>query len=100
MEWKWRARATLLFFWRCFSLIGIIGEGHFGLNALYGRTIGSYGSTMGPWNSSNAESLIRYTVWKNYTIYDLELGNHLHLMEVLQHYFPKLCVYYFENFRN
>lgn len=46
----------------------------FGLNALYGRTIGSDGSVNGPWNSSNAESLIRYTVNKGYSILGWELG--------------------------
>ncbi|KAK3438122.1 hypothetical protein EUGRSUZ_C02741 [Eucalyptus grandis] len=49
----------------------------FGLNALYGRTIGSDGSVNGPWNSSNAESLIRYTVNKGYSILGWELGNEL-----------------------
>lgn len=49
----------------------------FGLNALYGRSIDSDGSTRGPWNPSNAETLIRYTVEKNHTIYGWELGNEL-----------------------
>ncbi|KAI6680248.1 hypothetical protein NL676_034129 [Syzygium grande] len=49
----------------------------FGLNALYGRTISSDGAVNGPWNSSNAESLIRYTVNKGYSILGLELGNEL-----------------------
>lgn len=49
----------------------------FGLNALSGRTIGPDGSAMGAWDSSNAESLIRYTVNKGYTIYGWELGNEL-----------------------
>ncbi|XP_007011803.2 PREDICTED: heparanase-like protein 3 [Theobroma cacao] len=49
----------------------------FGLNALSGRTIGPDGSAIGAWNSSNAESLIRYTVNKGYTIYGWELGNEL-----------------------
>ncbi|XP_043699659.1 heparanase-like protein 3 [Telopea speciosissima] len=49
----------------------------FGLNALSGRTLASDGSAVGPWNSTNAESLIRYTVNKNYTIHGWELGNEL-----------------------
>lgn len=49
----------------------------FGLNALYGRSVGSDGSTIGPWNPNNAETLIRYTVEKNHTIYGWELGNEL-----------------------
>uniref|UniRef100_A0A5B7C9A5 Putative heparanase-like protein 3 n=1 Tax=Davidia involucrata TaxID=16924 RepID=A0A5B7C9A5_DAVIN len=49
----------------------------FGLNALNGRTIGSDGSAVGAWNSTNAESLIRYTVNKGYTIHGWELGNEL-----------------------
>ncbi|KAK2659925.1 hypothetical protein Ddye_006458 [Dipteronia dyeriana] len=46
----------------------------FGLNALNGRKIGSYGSAGGVWNSTNAESLMRYTVNKGYTIHGWELG--------------------------
>ncbi|CAL5435150.1 unnamed protein product [Camellia sinensis] len=49
----------------------------FGLNALSGRTVGPDGSAVGAWNSSNAESLIRYTVNKGYTINGWELGNEL-----------------------
>nr|GMC58587.1 heparanase-like protein 3 [Ipomoea batatas] len=46
----------------------------FGLNALYGRRP-SHVNT--PWISTNAESLIRYTVKKGYTIRGWELGNEL-----------------------
>lgn len=50
----------------------------FGLNALYGRyqmsTDGLWG---GPWNSSNARSLIQYTVDHGYKIYAWEFGNEL-----------------------
>ncbi|KAJ8768194.1 hypothetical protein K2173_021134 [Erythroxylum novogranatense] len=49
----------------------------FGLNALAGRSIQPDGSAAGPWNYSNAESFIRYTVQKNYPIYGWELGNEL-----------------------
>ncbi|XP_021277651.1 heparanase-like protein 3 isoform X2 [Herrania umbratica] len=49
----------------------------FGLNALTGRSIRSDGSAVGAWNYTNAESLIRYTVEKNYTIQGWELGNEL-----------------------
>ncbi|KAK8597896.1 hypothetical protein V6N13_095290 [Hibiscus sabdariffa] len=49
----------------------------FGLNALAGRTIKSGGPAIGPWNYTNAESFIRYTVGKNYNIYGWELGNEL-----------------------
>ncbi|XLT12739.1 hypothetical protein HN51_058429, partial [Arachis hypogaea] len=48
----------------------------FGLNALAGRTLQS-GSAVGPWNSSNAESFICYTVRKNYNIAGWEFGNEL-----------------------
>ncbi|RYR09016.1 hypothetical protein Ahy_B05g076979 [Arachis hypogaea] len=48
----------------------------FGLNALVGRTLQS-GSAVGPWNSSNAESFICYTVRKNYSIAGWEFGNEL-----------------------
>ncbi|KAF3951696.1 hypothetical protein CMV_022680 [Castanea mollissima] len=36
-----------------------------------------FGFTQGDWNYTNAESLIRYTVIKNYTIHGWELGNEL-----------------------
>ncbi|KNA07805.1 hypothetical protein SOVF_168510 isoform A [Spinacia oleracea] len=49
----------------------------FGLNALTGRTIHPDGSAEGAWDPSNAESLLRYTVNKRYTIYGWELGNEL-----------------------
>ncbi|KAG4930101.1 hypothetical protein JHK86_047062 [Glycine max] len=48
----------------------------FGLNALAGKSLKS-GSAVGPWNYTNAESLIRYTVRKKYTIHGWELGNEL-----------------------
>ncbi|KAF7838810.1 heparanase-like protein 3 [Senna tora] len=48
----------------------------FGLNALAGKSIKSNSAT-GPWNYTNSESFIRYTVSKNYTIYGWELGNEL-----------------------
>ncbi|KAB1204652.1 Heparanase-like protein 3 [Morella rubra] len=49
----------------------------FGLNELSGKTINSQGASVGAWNSSNAEALIRYTVNKGYTIHGWELGNEL-----------------------
>ncbi|KAF8012100.1 hypothetical protein BT93_I0278 [Corymbia citriodora subsp. variegata] len=49
----------------------------FGLNALNGRTIPSQGPAVGAWDSTNAESFIRYTVNKNYKIFGWELGNEL-----------------------
>ncbi|KAK1547895.1 hypothetical protein Q3G72_018826 [Acer saccharum] len=47
----------------------------FGLNALTGRTIQPDGAK-GAWDYTNAESLIRYTVQKNY-FHGWELGNEL-----------------------
>lgn len=35
------------------------------------------GSVVGPWNSSNAEALMKYTVDKGFTIHGWELGNEL-----------------------
>nr|GLL29840.1 heparanase-like protein 3 [Ipomoea trifida] len=49
----------------------------FGLNALTGRSIQSDASTVGAWDSTNAESLMKYTVEKGYTIHGWELGNEL-----------------------
>lgn len=46
----------------------------FGLNALTGRSIRSDGSAVGAWDSTNAESLMRYTVGKGYSMYGWELG--------------------------
>ncbi|KAL2228825.1 UNVERIFIED_CONTAM: Heparanase-like protein 3 [Sesamum indicum] len=49
----------------------------FGLNALKGKSIQPNNTATGPWDSSNAASLIRYTVRKGYNIYGWELGNEL-----------------------
>ncbi|KAI7745696.1 hypothetical protein M8C21_011902, partial [Ambrosia artemisiifolia] len=49
----------------------------FGLNALNGRQLNADGSTVGAWDSTNAESFMRYTVKKNYKMYAWELGNEL-----------------------
>ncbi|KAM3702917.1 hypothetical protein ACJW31_04G058900 [Castanea mollissima] len=50
----------------------------FGLNEISGKTIDSQSSAVGAWNSSNAESLIRYTVNNGYKIIrGWELGNEL-----------------------
>lgn len=48
-----------------------------GLNAPNGRAPLSDGSFAGPWNSTNAAFLIRYTVNKGYTVHGWELGNEL-----------------------
>nr|POF23814.1 heparanase-like protein 3 [Quercus suber] len=49
----------------------------FGLNELRGKTINPQGFAEGAWNSSNAESLMRYTVNQGFTIQGWELGNEL-----------------------
>nr|XP_043612997.1 heparanase-like protein 3 isoform X2 [Erigeron canadensis] len=49
----------------------------FGLNALSHREVNTNQLVMGPWNSSNAESLMQYTVDKGYTVHGWELGNEL-----------------------
>ncbi|XP_031252811.1 heparanase-like protein 3 [Pistacia vera] len=49
----------------------------FGLNALAGRSVHTDGPSEGAWDSTNAESLISYTVKKNYNIHGWELGNEL-----------------------
>ncbi|KAI4380972.1 hypothetical protein MLD38_007097 [Melastoma candidum] len=49
----------------------------FGLNALYGRVVRPDGSVTEPWNSTNAEDLLRYTVQRGYKIHGWELGNEL-----------------------
>ncbi|GJN40063.1 hypothetical protein PR202_gb29230 [Eleusine coracana subsp. coracana] len=49
----------------------------FGLNALNGRVLLPDGSQGGPWDYTNAASLIRYTINKGYRIQGWELGNEL-----------------------
>ncbi|KAF7151987.1 hypothetical protein RHSIM_Rhsim01G0055300 [Rhododendron simsii] len=49
----------------------------FGLNALNGRSMQPDGSAVGAWDSTNAESFMRYTVKNGYSIYGWELGNEL-----------------------
>ncbi|XP_022001050.1 heparanase-like protein 3 isoform X2 [Helianthus annuus] len=49
----------------------------FGLNALYQREVKTNGAVIGPWNSSDAEALMKYTVDKGFTIHGWELGNEL-----------------------
>lgn len=49
----------------------------FGLNALNGKSIQQDNTATGPWDPTNAASLIRYTVKKGYDIFGWELGNEL-----------------------
>ncbi|KAM0904383.1 hypothetical protein ACQ4PT_018082 [Festuca glaucescens] len=49
----------------------------FGLNALNGRVPMPDGSLGGPWDYTNADSFIRYTVEKGYDMHGWELGNEL-----------------------
>lgn len=49
----------------------------FGLNALNGKSIQRDNTATGPWDPTNAASLIRYTVKKGYDIFGWELGNEL-----------------------
>ncbi|KAL4592335.1 hypothetical protein LXL04_005326 [Taraxacum kok-saghyz] len=49
----------------------------FGLNALSRRYINTNGSVIGPWNSTNTEALMKYTIDKGFTIHGWELGNEL-----------------------
>ncbi|KAK9079506.1 hypothetical protein SSX86_001178 [Deinandra increscens subsp. villosa] len=49
----------------------------FGLNALSHRQVNNDGSVVGPWNSSNAEELMKYTVDKGFPVHGWELGNEL-----------------------
>ncbi|CAI9261192.1 unnamed protein product [Lactuca saligna] len=49
----------------------------FGLNALSHRNTNMDGSIIGPWNSRNAEALMKYTIDKGFTIHGWELGNEL-----------------------
>ncbi|KAK6126911.1 hypothetical protein DH2020_039341 [Rehmannia glutinosa] len=53
----------------------------FGLNALSGKSIQPNNIATGPWDSTNAASLIRYTVTKGYKIYGWELGSDEHLID-------------------
>ncbi|KAG2604562.1 heparanase-like protein 3 [Panicum virgatum] len=49
----------------------------FGLNAMKGRVPLPDGSMGGPWDYTNAASLIQYTAYKGYHIHGWELGNEL-----------------------
>ena len=46
----------------------------FGLNAMKGRVPLPDGSMGGPWDYTNAASLIQYTAYKGYHIHGWELG--------------------------
>ncbi|XP_068656282.1 heparanase-like protein 1 isoform X2 [Aristolochia californica] len=49
----------------------------FGLNALHGRHKIRKGVWGGPWNSTNAQSFIKYTISKGYPVDSWEFGNEL-----------------------
>ncbi|XP_006837041.2 heparanase-like protein 1 isoform X1 [Amborella trichopoda] len=49
----------------------------FGLNALYGRHHSSTNVWYGPWDSSNARDLMKYTIAKGYQVDSWEFGNEL-----------------------
>ncbi|KAL9253475.1 Heparanase-like protein [Drosera capensis] len=49
----------------------------FGLNALYGRRKTMNGAWIGPWDSTNANDFIKYTISKGYKIDSWEFGNEL-----------------------
>ncbi|GAB2209460.1 hypothetical protein Droror1_Dr00026676 [Drosera rotundifolia] len=49
----------------------------FGLNALYGRRKTRNGAWIGPWDSTNANDFIKYTISKGYKIDSWEFGNEL-----------------------
>ncbi|XP_074316953.1 heparanase-like protein 2 [Silene latifolia] len=49
----------------------------FGINALYGRRKSKNGAWVGPWDSSNAQDFIKYTISKGYEIDSWEFGNEL-----------------------
>ncbi|CAA0813461.1 Heparanase-like protein 3 [Striga hermonthica] len=49
----------------------------FGLNPLTGKIIERDNNATGPWDPTNAASLIRYTAEKGYNIHGWELGNEL-----------------------
>jgi heparanase 1 len=52
----------------------------FGLNALNGRVPMPDGSLGGPWDYTNADSFIRYTVEKGYDMYGWELGMSINII--------------------
>jgi hypothetical protein len=60
----------------------------FGLNALNGRVPLPDGSMGGPWDYTNAASLIRYTANKGYRIHGWELGTFV-LLECIRMFSEK-----------
>ncbi|KAK7267169.1 hypothetical protein RIF29_19833 [Crotalaria pallida] len=79
--------------WGLASLLNLVyfrAKVIFGLNALAGKSLQT-GSAVGPWNYTNAESFIRYTVKKNYVIHGWELDGMFVLfsvfIEALEDYF-------------